>query len=381
MIGFARRAAFVTVPLIGAGVFSMGMRQGTKVPSGPPVTVEATAYRPQTEAYNDPFQRRRVRDIDEADPGAGIRINGDDDDGDSIPDRDDPSVPGENDLIEVELWVGRAAPCVEYVLVRTHPSIRVWEEATKESAILGANDEAVLAFPGAKRRVWVESHGGGSALLTFEARATGGGGVLAEDVLRFYSFTGIVIALDGEFQTPTDPPGSVNEGIPEMAIDLHSTGYDVHMYDEDAVAANGSGEVYGEVVDAIQKRGVVSVAMFGFSHGGGSIYDLANLLDQNRASIGAFTIVYTAYIDGLENDSSADLNSEVRLPPTTAFHVNYYQRNLFSLGIWGNSVPGADIDVNVTQQPWGGGILHFTITLSPQVQAGLMDPLRVLVVP
>jgi hypothetical protein len=121
--------------------------------------------------------------------------------------------------------------------------------------------------------------------------------------------------------------------------------------------------------------------MFGFSHGGGSIYDLANLLDQNRASIGAFTIVYTAYIDGLENDSSADLDSEVRLPPTTAFHVNYYQRNFFSFGIWGNSVPGADIDVNVTQQPWGGGILHFTITLSPEVQAGLMDPLRVLVLP
>jgi hypothetical protein len=190
-----------------------------------------------------------------------------------------------------------------------------------------------------------------------------------------------VIGLDGEFQTPTDPPGPVNEGIPEMAIELHSTGYDVHMYDEDAVAANGSGAVYNEIVDAIQKRGVTSVAMYGFSHGGGSIYDLANLLDANRASIGAFTIVYTAYIDGLENDSSADLNSEVRLPPTTAFHVNYYQRNLFSLGIWGNSVPGADIDVNVTQQPWGGGILHFTITLSPQVQAGLMDPLRVLVVP
>lgn len=339
------------------------------------------AFRPQTESYNEPFRRRRVPDAVEFTPGVGIRINGDDDDGDSIPDRDDSFVPGENDLIEIELRVRRSNVPLEYVLIRSDPALRVWSSQSKENAILDGNDEALLDFTGTRLRAWVECRSAVTAELRLEARSVSRGDVLDEDTLRFFAFSSIVVALDGEFQTPTDPPAPINGGIAEMAIELYEAGYDVHMYDEDVVAGDGLGAGYDEIVQAVQKRGVTTVAIYGFSHGAGSIYDLSNALDVNRASIGTFQIEFTAYIDGIENDSSADLDSEVRLPPTTAFHVNYYQRNFFSGGIWGDEVPGADINVNVTNQPWGGGILHFTITLSPEVQAGILGPLQARVTP
>lgn len=345
------------------------------------VVAEAVSYRPQTESYGAPFQRRRVEDLLEVVPGAGIRINGDDDDGDQILDRDDPFVPGENDLIEVELRINPAAPSVTYHLVRSSPALKVFSESTKGMALLDTLDEVQLAFVGESLTVWIECPAGGAADLGFEARTSSGARVVARDVLGFQPFTSIVIALDGEFQTPTDPPSSINGGIAEMAIGLYQAGYDVHMYDEDVVASDGTGAAYDEVVSAIQRRGVSSVAVYGFSHGGGSTYDLCRRLDDNSIFIGAFDIVYTAYIDGIENDGTFDLDSETRLPPSTAYHVNYYQRNIFSGLTMGNSVPGADVDVNVTQQSWGGGILHANITLAPEVQAGLMDPLYLLVSP
>jgi len=355
-------------------------RQGAKS-SRPLPLVDAMAFRPQSESYNEPFRRRRVPEAEELTPGVGIRFNGDDDDGDSIPDRDDSFVPGENDLIEIELRVRRSNVPMDYVLVRSHPSLRVWNSQTKESAILDGNDEVLLHLTGTRLRAWVECSSAVPAELHFQARSASHGDVLDEDTLRFFAFSSIVVALDGEFQTPTDPPAAINGGIAEMAIELYKAGYDVHMYDEDVVAGDGLGAAYDEIVQAIQRRGVTTVAIYGFSHGAGSIYDLSNLLDANRASIGTFQIEFTAYIDGIENDSSADLDSEVRLPPSTAYHVNYYQRNFFSGGIWGNEVPGADVNVNVTSQPWGGGILHFNITLSSEVQAGILGPLQARVTP
>jgi hypothetical protein len=157
-------------------------------------------------------------------------------------------------------------------------------------------------------------------------------------------------------------------------VALHEEAYDSHMYVENDVAADGSGAVYDEIVSAVQDRGVTSIAFYSFSHGGGSIYDLSERLDANKATIGTFDILFTAYIDGIENDSDFDLDPEVRLPVSTAYHVNYYQ----SFGIippWGSSVPGADVDVNVTGTLWGFLLVHISITNSSIVQAGIHDPL------
>jgi hypothetical protein len=348
-------------------------------PVSPPV-VGLTAYRPQSEAYGAPLQRRMVLEADEESPGAGIRINGDDDDGNLIPDRDDTSVTGENDLIEVELSANSdPAPAgYEYVLRRSNSSIKVWTSATKGTAILDANDEIILGPGMAVGSLWVENPGGGSALLVFEVRESAGGAIVSTDAILFFAFSGLVIGLHGEFQFPTDPVFGPNEGVSVLAVKLHEQGYDSHMYVENLVEADGSGAVYDEIVSAVQDRGVQNIAIYGFSHGGGSIYDLSERLDANKASIGAFNIAFTGYIDSIENDSDTDLAPEVRRPIGSGHHVNYYQ----SFGIippWGSAVPGADVNVNVTATFWGFLLVHITITNSGVVQDGIYDPLVLLV--
>jgi triacylglycerol lipase len=342
----------------------------------PQPSINMVAYRPQSETYNAPLQRRAVLEEDEQAIGAGIRINGDDDDGDSLADRDGAEVAGENDLIEVELRFDlEAAPAgTQYVLKRSNGDLRVWASSSKGLAILDGLDEATIAAVASVQSVWVESPNGGEADLTFELRDAQSLEVLASDEVHFYSFSSLVVGLHGEFQFPTDPVFGPNEGISELAVALHKEGYDSHMYVENDVASNGSGPVYDEIVDAVQNRGVTSVALYGFSHGGGSLYDLTERLQANQASIGNFDIVFTGYIDAIENDSDVDLDSETRRPIGTQYHVNYYQQWGF-IPPWGNSVGGADVNVNVTSTTWGWLLFHISITTSAQVQAGLYDPL------
>jgi hypothetical protein len=168
----------------------------------------------------------------------------------------------------------------------------------------------------------------------------------------------------------------------QLAIALHQKGYDVHMYDEDVVPASGAGAAYNEVAAAVQRRGVSGVAIFGYSHGGGSTNDLARRLDADRASLGPFTIDFTAYVDGIDNDSDFDIDPESALPPTTGFHANYYQHpGCGFLQLCGGPVAGSDLDVNVTATPWGSSLTHFTIDDAPQVLQSLLDLVMAHVVP
>lgn len=345
----------------------------TLTPTPPTFSVEITAYRPQSEYYGVPFQRRAVPQAENLDPGVGIRVNGDDDNNNGMGDWNDDWVDDENDLIEVKLSVhpAPAPPGYQYVLTRSNANIRVWTMPFKSVAALGGNDEIGLVFSGPELTMWVESVGGGDAVLSLEARPIGDTAV-ANAQARFVPFTSVVIALGGENQSPSDPPNS-NHGTFQIARDLYVMGYDVHMYDEDDVSSNGSGPVYNEVVSAVQGRGIGSVAIFGYSHGGGSTHDLSNRLNNNRGSIGSFSIDYTGYVDAIRNSSDIDINAETRLPPSTAYHVNYYQRNDFFLR--GNAVPGADVNVNVNDTAWGAGLGHGSVDDHPNTRAGVMDPL------
>jgi hypothetical protein len=347
------------------------------IPIDPPV-VGLTAYRPQSDGYGDPLQRRAIPDGLEVSPGAGIRINGDDDDGDSVADRDDATVPGENDLIELVWTIDTipAPPGIEYVLRRTNSNLRVWSNVFKGTPVLDTNDVAVLTPTSGMGSLWVENPNGGDSSLILEARTTSNGTVLSSDLVEFYPFTSVVIGLHGEFQFPTDPVFGFNEGISYMTIDLHEDGYDAHMYDEDDVLADGSGAVYDEIVNAIQNRGVTSVAIFGFSHGGGSTYDVSERLNTNQGSLPPFDLVFTAYADAIENDSDIDLEAEVRRPPGTAYHVNYYQ----SFGIippWGGSVPGADFNQNASSTGWGFFVTHITMMTYQNILDGIRLPLLI----
>ncbi|MBX3023435.1 hypothetical protein KF840_00855 [bacterium] len=353
----------------------------TPTPTATPHLILAiNAYRPLSEGYGAPFQRRPAPSQLNLTPGIGVRINGDDDNGNGIADYSDSPVANENDLVELTLQVSAApAPAgVEYALTRSDGGIRVWADPAKANPLLYANDDVVLAFGGATRTVWVERLTPGDTLLTLRARPIGGGPDFSAVPARLYAFSSVVIALGGENQVPSDPPAS-GDGVFNIALTLYDMGYDVHMYDEDDVGSSGAGPVYDEVVRAVSQRGVGVVAIFGYSHGGGSTRDLANRLNANRAGIGTFTLAYTAYIDGIRNSSDIDITSETRLPPTTAYHVNYYQRN--DLFLRGNSVPGADVDINAGAQPWGGGLVHTSVDDAPEVRGGVLDGLLAHVTP
>lgn len=348
-------------------------------------TVELTAYRPQSEFYGAPFLRRAIPDELEFTPGVGIRVNGDDDNGNGSADANDGSVIGENDLIEITL--ATSMPMIpdglEYVLIRIDGDARVWDSATKGVAIVGAAESAPLSFAGGPITAWVEKPDVGSSRLTLAARRTRDGSIVASDELSFFAFGSIVIALGGEDQVPADPPlAPGNHGTFAIAIDLYELGYDVHMYDEDVVTSNGSGAAYNEVVRAVRDRAVESIAIYGYSHGAGSTNDLAIRLDDNRATIGNFSIDFTGYVDAINNTSDIDIFTETALPQSTAYHANYYEHpgcGLFSL--CGGPIAGADFDLNVTSTPWGAGLTHFTIDDAPDVKLGLMNQLIMQVTP
>ena len=108
--------------------------------------------------------------------------------------------------------------------------------------------------------------------------------------------------------------------------------------------------------------------MYCFSHGCGSTFDLSEKLDANKDSIGSFEIPFTAYIDGIENDSDVDLDAEIRLPIGTGYHMNYYQSS-FLWWLWGASIPEADVDEEVY------GVTHITITNDLNMQNAIHDEL------
>jgi hypothetical protein len=180
------------------------------------------------------------------------------------------------------------------------------------------------------------------------------------------------MALGGEDQVPSVPVDP-NHGTFVVGIALYGRGYDVHMHDEDDVAADGSGAAFDEVVDAVSHRMVDQVAIFGYSHGGGSTYDLADRLDNDRPGIGVFEIRATSYVDGVENDSDFDVQQELRRPPSSGYHANQYQvGSLADFFLDGGPVPNSDppaSGLNVETTPWGAGATHFVVDDYPQVRS------------
>ncbi|MBK8913547.1 MAG: hypothetical protein IPM64_02920 [Phycisphaerales bacterium] len=329
-----------------------------------PAAANLTAYRPQHRGGYAPFQRTAISEADEADLllGPGIRRN--------APADVDPF--GEDDLIEVQLDVAPAGAAL--ALRRGDPALRVWTTRTRQAGTeiaFNGDKTGVLPIGPAQSSLtlWVEwaAAAHGEAELHVESPAVR----TPKDTLLFRTFRSIVLALGGENQVPSDPPDP-NAGTFVSAVDLYQSGYDVHMYDEDNVGADGSGATFNEAATAIRERGVTTVAIYGYSHGGGSTYDLADRLDVQRAGLGVFEIVWTSYVDSVSNDSDFDTAQELRRPPSTGFHVNHYQRGSFfqDLGLDGGPVPNSvpppsGLDVETT--PWGAGCTHFEVDDFPQV--------------
>jgi len=334
--------------------------------------VDLVAHRPQTEFFD--FEAHTIPDGDEENPGAGIRLNGDDDDTNGAPDFDDFVVPNDqevldNDLLKVDVTLEPYPPPsgVRYFLTRSTSAIKVW---TESAIVLNNTDEEELVFGASADPdvLWIEAAEPGASVLTLEVRDEDTGDVLASDSIRFFTFSSIVVALGGEGQTPMDaaaPGFNSNLGMFQVATALYDDGYDVHMFDEDSVNTNGDGETLAEIQSAVTERNVNAVAIYGYSHGGGSVEDLADALG------GLVQIAFTGYIDAVDQALANTLGQETDRPPGTAFHLNIYQENdEFELG--GGPIVGLlaqDIEVNVTQTPWGAMLDHFTIDDDPNVHA------------
>ena len=120
------------------------------------------------------------------------------------------------------------------------------------------------------------------------------------------------------------------------------------------VDALGDGPVFDEVVNALTARGVDQLAIFGFSHGGGSTFHLTERLAMT-GGLGSYTVAFTSYTDGVENDGEFDTDQEDKLPVASGFHANHYQHGSFfqDLGLDGTAIPGSEpppsgLDVETT---------------------------------
>jgi hypothetical protein len=78
---------------------------------------------------------------------------------------------------------------------------------------------------------------------------------------------------------------------------------------------------FAEIKKAVTERNVTSVALIGYSHGGGSVYEVSQSMDADPTS---FNLDLTAYIDAIKQPYISIL-TEDRRPTNTTFHVNYYQ--------------------------------------------------------
>ena len=151
--------------------------------------------------------------------------------------------------------------------------------------------------------------------------------------IPFRTFNSVVTALSGETAFGGGGPGT--HGTYDICEDLYLNGYNVHYYDE----AQES-RCIAEMNDQGNLCEVNSIAVFGYSHGGGSTYRVVN------SGLGGLNLLYTGYIDAVNNSFTLNPSSEERRPPGSPFHFNYYQTNGFLNGQ--PSVPVADQELDLT---------------------------------
>ena len=318
--------------------------------------VEIKVYRPEVLKGAIPWTLNRDEKVipqEEMDEkGVGIRVNQDDDNGNSIGDSAEVgAVNGENDLIEIEFKNPQLPEGFDLVIKKS-PILKVWGNKDKSNLVAGAGNEAVvpenLKPP---RSYWVESIVDlKDGELEFLLRPKNGGADASLYKIPFYTYKTFLIGLSGEtFDHQGNVVGQAQaNGVYEISEKLYLSGYNIGYYDEDIVANNGDGTAYDEASQQVKTCFVKELGIFGHSHGGGSTHDLSKKLDDDRGGIGQFTIPFTGYIDAIDQRFPF-INAETRFPPSAGHLLNYYQRDS---ALDGFSVVGAD-NHNVTH--WGLG--------------------------
>lgn len=313
--------------------------------------VDLTGYTP----YTEPFQLRPIPEANEETPGVHIRRNGDfDNPNNALRDWGATNYEGEDDLIRVDIGTGLSFAGLRYELERGSDDIRVWTSRNKVTQLVGTNNPGPITLDSNITTIWVEwvTPGTGPATSSLDIRLIDNvsNNVVATDTLVFHPFRNVTIVWLGEFQNPADPPNDPsNEGMMLWAIEQYAAGYNVYAFEErDAIGANAIYPAHDVVRNAVNNQGITSVALVGYSHGGGTVWMEADHLTNGQHGItNPFEIQFTGFIDAISQNgwwlggTPGTLGSVDDRPPGSQFHVNQYQRNWLP-PLWGDNSDGDD---------------------------------------
>jgi hypothetical protein len=278
----------------------------------------------------------------------GIRVNKDGNDGGN-----------ENDLIEVE-FASMVIEGFDVVIKRTSSNLKVYGSKDGTNPILNQYEVVVPEAMKPPRSYWVECTDdlpGGE--IEFYIRPKSGGQDTKLIALPFRSFKSVVCALSGE---DWDKPASAaSQGIYKICEDLYLDGYNIHYFSE-----SSEGRCKIEAKNQRDECGTNVLGIFGYSHGGGSTYNVALFLSQ---------VNYSGYIDAIQNNfGNVNPFAEERYPTGSSYHVNYFQRNLpLDVPLRGNKTqpPGANVELDLTDTT-----THATIDGSSVVADGIKTTLK-----
>jgi len=226
---------------------------------------------------------------------------------------------------------------VRYFVRRDAQAINIWNdpEGTSSPLLVDKDEQEISeASLRAGLDVWVENATIGSADLILEARTAYDNSVVESKRASFETFRSMVIVLGGKGQDPAtykaaDPLSCSTTvcGIFDLALALYRDGYDVRSLSESSVLGSedpGTGAAFDMLEEAVTKRGLLRLAVIGYSHGGGSAYNLLTRFTQEHPGL---SVPYAAYVDAVENSFSLDPGSERRAPCVAAYFDNFYQED------------------------------------------------------
>lgn len=197
-----------------------------------------------------------------------------------------------------------------------------------------------------------------SVSVSLYVRALNTRRIISVDTITYRPFNNVTVDWMGENHDPV-VPAPPTMGTMQWAIDQYRMGYDVHAFEEPDIGEPLFGPGYAEIVSAINDRGVSSVAMIGYSHGGGTVWEIANKLTSDGWELfHPFEISFTGFIDAISQNWEVlpgTLGAVNTRPPGSLFHVSQYQRNL--VPPLRGAPSGGDDDIDRTSL----GVNHITI--------------------
>ncbi|MDO4551587.1 MAG: hypothetical protein Q4C96_10105 [Planctomycetia bacterium] len=343
------------------------------------VDVGLQPYTPET-TYIDPMA---IPTVNWQKNNVGIRRNTDFDNGSTTPDSSiSGQVANENDLTRVDIIFTELFG-TSFVLVNTNENLKLWDSSTKGTQHTFTNGKCAANTIDS---FWAEyaSAGNENYSIALQLVETATNKVVFEETMLFRPFNSITCAFVGENQTAGN--ANISPGVNDWVIAQLFDGYDVHVWDDGHDGNNnqnncnplGEGRAFDEICNAINNRGVTQVAAIGYSHGGGSVYNLSwrmrydgktsdnsDYLNPPQRIFKNYQFVFTSYIDAISNSSNTDRSPETRRPLGSMYHVNQYQKNTYYLGMFSVNGAPSNGDIDQDRSSWldanGNKLDHETI--------------------